>query len=307
VPESLDPSRRGRRLDVTGSLLAALALAGGTFALTDGPEMGWGHPRVVGAIVVCLVALVAFIVVERRAQDPLVPGRLLRIRQFVAANVVTLALYAALSGALFLMPLELQTSLGYSPLEAGIALLPLTLVMLLLSARGGRLAQRIGPRLPMTVGPIVVAGGMLLMTRIGPGASYVTEVLPAVLVLALGLATTVAPLTTTVLAAAGDADAGVASAINNTVARVAGLFAVAVIPVAAGLGATDYLDPVALDEAFDRGVVIAGILAAVSGVLAFLTILNPKETPQGEATYSCALDAPPRRATCGETVEAARG
>ena len=156
------------------------------------------------------------------------------------------------------MPLELQTSLGYSPLEAGIALLPLTLVMLLLSARGGRLAQRIGPRLPMTVGPIVVGCGMLLMTRIGPGASYVTEVLPAVLVLALGLATTVAPLTTTVLAAADDSDAGVASAINNTVARVAGLFAVAVIPVAAGLGATDYLDPTALDEAFDRGVVIAG-------------------------------------------------
>ena len=239
VPESLDPSRRGRRLDIAGALLAALALAGGTFALTDGPAMGWGEPRVVGAIVVCLVALVAFVVVERRASDPLVPGRLLRIRQFVAANIVTLALYAALSGALFLLPLELQISLGYSPLEAGDRA----------AAADARDAAPVGARRPARAADRAAAAddrsgrsssacGMLLMTRIGPGASYVTEVLPAVLVLALGLATTVAPLTTTVLAAADDSDAGVASAINNTVARVAGLLAVAVIPVAAGLGAT---------------------------------------------------------------------
>jgi EmrB/QacA subfamily drug resistance transporter len=298
VPESLDPSRRGHRLDIAGALLAALALAGATLALTDGPETGWGEPRIVASIVVCVVAVIAFVLVERRAADPLVPGRLLRIQQFVAANLVTLALYAAIAGALFLLPLELQIGLGYSPLQTGVALLPWTGVMLLLSARGGRLANRIGPRLPMTAGPIVVGVGMVLMMRIGPGASYVTEVLPAILVMALGLSLTVAPLTTTVLAAASSADAGVASAINNTVARVAGLLAVAVIPVAAGLSMSDYLDPSSLDAAFDRGVLIAGILAAASGIVAFATVKNPDEPPVGDSTYHCAIDAPPRRA-CG--------
>jgi EmrB/QacA subfamily drug resistance transporter len=304
VPESLDPSRRARRLDVAGALLAAVTLAGATFALTDGPESGWGEPRVVAALAVCAGGLLAFVLVERRAEDPLVPGRLLRVREFASANLVTLLVYAALGGVFFLLPLQLQTVLGYTALEAGVALLPMTIVTLLLSARGGRLAARIGPRLPMTIGPLVAAAGIALMTRIGPGAAYVTEVLPAVTLLALGLAGTVAPLTTTVLGAAPDADAGLASAINNTVARVAGLLAVAVIPVAAGLMAADYLDPAALDEAFDRGVVLAAALAAAGGLLAFATIRSGPAhvAPDGAPTHHCAIDATPLRPTCAEAA-----
>jgi len=298
VPESLDPSRRDRPLDVTGAVLAALALAGATFALTDGPERGWGDARVVASLAICAAALVGFVLVERRAADPLVPGRLLRIREFASANLVTLLVYAALGGVFFLLPLQLQTVLGYSALEAGVALLPMTIVMLLLSARGGRLAARIGPRLPMTVGSLVAAGGILLLTRVGPGAGYVTEVLPAVTLLALGLAGTVAPLTTTVLAAADDADAGLASAINNTVARVAGLLAVAVIPTAAGLMSGDYLDPAALDEAFDRGVVLAAVLTAAGGLLAFVTISGDTDRDAvDDATHHCSIDATPLRPT----------
>jgi len=216
--------------------------------------------------------------------------------------------YAALGGVFFLLPLQLQTVLGYSPLEAGVALLPMTIVMLLLSARGGRLATRIGPRLPMTVGPLVAAGGILLLTRVGPGAGYFTEVLPAVTLLAVGLAGTVAPLTTTVLAAADDADAGLASAINNTVARVAGLLAVAVVPVAAGLMAADYLDPAALDEAFDQGVVLAAALAAAGGLLAFATIAGgpvDADDAQGTPTHHCALDATPLRPTHADATRTA--
>ena len=158
VPESLDPSRRTPARHRRGPPRRPRAGRWHPRA-QDGPDTGWGEPRVVVSIAVCAVAVIAFVFVERRAADPLVPGRLLRIQQFVAANLVTLALYAAISGALFLLPLELQIALGYSPLETGVALLPWTGVMVLLSARGGRLAHRIGPRLPMTLGQSSSAAG----------------------------------------------------------------------------------------------------------------------------------------------------
>jgi EmrB/QacA subfamily drug resistance transporter len=271
VPESRNP-RAARKLDLAGATLAALGLAGVTYALTEGPSGGWTVPATAILGVAGLLLLAAFVVVEMRSPHPLIPLGIFSSRLFTAANIVTLVVYAALGGALFLLPIQLQVVVGYSPLEAGAALFPLTLVMLLLSARAGRLAQRIGPRIPMTVGPLVAAVGLLLMTRVGPDASYVTEVLPSLLVFSLGLSLVVAPLTAAVLGAASQENAGVASAINTDVARVASLLAVAVIPVAAGISGADHLVPSAFDDGFDTGVMFSAGLAAAGGLLAFATI-----------------------------------
>jgi EmrB/QacA subfamily drug resistance transporter len=284
VPESLDPERRGTHLDVAGAVLAAAALGGVTLALTG---LGWV------VAIPGIAAAVAFVVVERRSAAPLVPGRVVREREFVVANLLTLVVYAALGTLLFLVPLQLQTVLGYSPLQAGTALVPLTVVMLLLSARGGKLAARIGPRIPLTVGPIVIGIGMALLSRISAGDTYVQAILPAVLVLALGLSGTVAPLTTTVLAAAPARDAGVASAINNAVARAAGLIAVSLIPVVTGLSAADYLNPSALSSGFRTGMLAAAVLAVCGGVVAFVGIRTRESRPVERPCHSCPLDAPP--------------
>jgi MFS family permease len=196
-------------------------------------------------------------------------------RQFTAANLVTLVIYGAFGTALFLLALQLQTVVGYTPLKAGTALLPVTVVMLLLSARGGRLAQRIGPRLPMALGPVVVGVGLALVgLRAGQGASYLVDVLPGVVTFALGLSLTVAPLTATVLAAADPRHAGVASGVNNAVARAAGLLGVAIIPVLAGLSGDVYSDPVAFGAGFRTGMLIAAGLCVAGGVLAWATIRN---------------------------------
>ena len=191
--------------------------------------------------------------------------------------------------------MQLQTSAGWSPLAAGTALLPVTFLMLLLSPRSGDLAQRIGPRIPMSVGPVITAAGLLLMSRIGPGASYLTDVLPAVTVFGLGLATFVAPLTATVLAAAPTERASTASGINNAVARVGGLTAVAALPVVAGLSGQDYLDPEALTDGFRTVMYVSAALAAGSGVLAFFTISADvcRGRPRPAAAYRCGIDAVP--------------
>src|SRR5205085_8359322 len=179
-----------------------------------------------------VAALVAFVVVERRSRRPMLPLEIFRSRQFTGANLTTLAVYAALGGTLFLLILELQLVLGYSALEAGASMLPVTMIMLLLSARMGALAQRIGPRWPMTVGPLVVAAGLVLLAQVGAGDGYLSGVLPGVVVFGLGLSATVAPLTAAVLASVEDAHMGVASGVNNAAARVAGLLAVGSLPAA---------------------------------------------------------------------------
>jgi EmrB/QacA subfamily drug resistance transporter len=268
VPESRDDGEAGRRLDVTGSALLTLGLAGVVYALIEGPGANQpALPIALGAIGV--VALIAFVVVEARVENPMVPLPLFRSQQFSGANAVTFAVYAALGTATFLVVVHLQTDLGYSALEAGASLLPITVMMLLFSARSGALAQRIGPRFQMTVGPLVVALAMVLLARIDPGTTYWTTVFPAAVVLGIGLALTVAPLTATVLGAVEDAHAGIASAINNSVARIAGLLAVAVLPAAAGLTASQGLD---LSHGFAKAMYIAAVLAALGGVLAFVTI-----------------------------------
>jgi MFS family permease len=202
----------------------------------------------------------------------MLPLELFRSRAFSATNLVTFVLYGALGGVLFLLPVHLQTVSGYSPVTAGSALLPITILMLVLSARSGRLAARIGPRPQMSIGPLLAAAGLLLMTRIDESGDYLTQVLPAVVVLGLGLSCTVAPLTTTVLAAAPSRQAGIASAVNNDVARTAGLLAVAILPFFAGLGQSSYVEPAAFLHGFRHAVIIAAGLCVVGAAVAFVAL-----------------------------------
>jgi hypothetical protein len=302
VPETRDPSL-GRGLDYTGAALAAVGLAGVVYALTDGPGLGWTSAPILLAGAAGVAAMVAFVVWERRSRHPMLPLDIFASRQFTAANLVTFVVYGALGGSLFLMPIQLQRVVGFSPLAAGVALIPITLVMLLLSARAGRLSARVGPRLPMTLGPLLVAAGFVLYTRIGPGSTYLADILPGMLVFASGLTLTVAPLTATVLAAAPAEHAGMASAVNNTVARAAGLLAVAILPVAAGISGAGALDPGRFDDGFRTAVLIAAVLCAAGGLISWFTIRNPTPEP-GPAELvpaadshplSCPLTAPPVR------------
>src|SRR5437588_5270680 len=247
VPESRDP-HAPRQLDLSGAVLGAVGLGGVTYALIAA-GMGWSASTVLAGVI-GLAALVGFVINEQRSAHPMLPPRIFASRQFTAANVVTFVVYAALSGVFFFLVVDLQVVAGFSPLLAGSALLPVTLIMLVLSARAGAMADRIGPRLPMTLGPIVAACGLLLLLRVGPNASYLTDVLPGVTVFGLGLALIVAPLTTTVLAAAESGHAGIASGVNNAVARAAGLLAVAVLPLIAGISGDDYQHPEAFAAEF---------------------------------------------------------
>jgi EmrB/QacA subfamily drug resistance transporter len=295
VPESRDPGATGR-LDWAGAGLAALGLAGVVYALTDGPGQGWTSPRILGAGLVGVAALVGFLLWERYTPAPMLPLDIFASRQFSAANAVTFVVYGALGGSLFLLPIQLQRVVGYSPVASGVALVPITVLMLLLSARAGRLASRIGPRLPMTLGPLGVAAGLALFTRVGPGAGYLTDILPASLVYGLGLTLTVAPLTSTVLAAAPAEHAGIASAVNNDVARTAGLLAVAVLPVAAGISGADALEPANFDSGFKIAMTIAAVLCAGGGLLSWFTIRNPEPQRQEvEHDLCCPVSAPPLR------------
>jgi EmrB/QacA subfamily drug resistance transporter len=270
IPETRDDGATGR-LDVRGALLAAFGLAALVYGLTEGASNGWDAVALV-ATLVGVGALAFFGFLEGRLANPMLPPRLFRSRQFTAANLVTLVIYAAFGGMIFLIPVELQRGVGFTPVAAGAALLPVTLVMLLLSARMGRLAARQGPRLPMTIGPIVAGVGLALLVRVGPHAGYVADVLPGVLVFALGVSIMVAPLTATVLAAAPADDVGVASAVNNDVARTGGLLAVAVLPALAGISAASYHSAAALSHGFHHAVLISGGLCVVGGLLSAVFI-----------------------------------
>lgn len=298
VPETRDPTLSGP-VDVAGALSVTVGLVGITYGLIEGPGQGWMSPKVLTAVVGGAALLATFIRIETRKREPMLPPSLFASRQFSVANAVTFVVYGGLGGALFLLPIELQQVAGYSPLESGVALLPVTAAMLALSARSGALAARIGPRLQMSAGPIVVAVGLALMARISASGDYVTEVLPAVVVLGLGLAITVAPLTATVLAAAPSEHAGIASAVNNGVARAAGLIAVAVLPAAAGLSGASYLHPALFGHGFRIAILIAAAAAAVGGLLATWGIRNPPHRERAGGEISCPLEAPPLRTGTG--------
>ncbi len=312
VPETSDPTSHGR-FDVAGALLAALALAGITDALIEAPAHGLARTTLAGGA--GILAGAGFVLTERRRGragskvSPMLPLDVFASRQFTAVNVVTFVIYGALSGTLFLLVLQLQVVSGYSPLAAGVSLLPLTLLMLVLSPRAGALAQRLGPRWLMTGGCLLCAAGLLLATRIGPNASYVADVFPTVVLFGLGLSATVAPLTATVLASADVRNAGVASGVNNAVARAAGLLAVAGLPLVVGLTGAAYREPALLSPAFRAAMVICAGLLAAGAVLSAVTIDNDvlRVTPahpvaEPECRACCPVGAPPLEP--GNQVEA---
>jgi EmrB/QacA subfamily drug resistance transporter len=222
-------AREGARVDILGGVLCFLGLGGVIVALIEQPRRGWGDPLIVTGLVGGVLALALFLLHESRTRDPMLPLSLFRSRNFAIGNFGTLTLYAGLNGALFFLGLYLQQVGHYSPLQAGAAFVPMTAIMFTLSRRMGTLADRLGPRLFMGIGPIVAGIGLLLLLRVNEDADYWTQVLPGVVVFALGLASTVAPLTATVLGAVEEKHSGVASGVNNAIARIAGLLAIAVL------------------------------------------------------------------------------
>jgi EmrB/QacA subfamily drug resistance transporter len=305
VPESHDESMAGHP-DLWGSVLAAVGLAGVTAALVEGPGRGVGDPLVLTGAVVGVLALAGFVMLQRRGRNPLVPPDIFANRTFVVANLLTFVVYAALGGVMMLFVIQLQVSLGYAPTLAGVASLPISVIMLLLSAQSGKLAQRFGPKPFLVVGPIVIALAMVMYTRVTPGASYLLTVLPAVVVFGLGLTCVVAPVTATVLAAVEDRHAGVASGVNNAIARTGGLLAVAILPAAAGLTGESYADPDAMTSGWQMAMWICAGLCVVGGVVALgvrndvLAVPQPTtepvaaaENPSAADCFHCGVTDPP--------------
>ena len=300
VPETRDPDA-SPHLDVLGAMLATVGLAGLTWAIVAAPGRGL-DAAVAGAGGVGLAALIGFFLVEARIPDPMLPLDVFRSRQFSAANALTFVVYAALGVVFFLLVVYLQSVLGYTPLQAGAAEIPITLLLLLLSERGGALAERIGPRLPLTFGPLLIAAGFYWLSFIRAGTPFITGILPALIVEGLGLCLTVAPVTATVMAAADERHSGVASAVNNAVARAASLLAVAVIPVAAGLGADGFTQPDVFQQGFARAMWICAGMSALGSVIAWVTISDDvlsagvdEQQPPARHDRNCGVDSPPLR------------
>lgn len=292
IPETRNPDA-AHGLDLPGVITAATGLAGLTYGFTAWASQGPGSASVLVSLGFGVAGLVGFVLMERHARHPMLPLDVFRSRAFSAANLATFAVYAAMGGVFFLVVLNLQIVARYGALAAGTSLLPMTGLMLLLSARSGALAQRIGPRIPMTIGPLLCAAGLLLFSRIGAHARYLSDVLPAVIVLGLGTSLNVAPLTATALGALDESRAGIASGVNNAVARAAGLLAVAVLPLAAGLGKGSLTDPVALAPVYRTAMYICAGLMVLGAVIAVVAIPPKLRRAPGPDRVNCPISAPP--------------
>ncbi len=275
VPD-LRPGDPGRP-DWSGGALATGGLAGIVFALIQGPGWGWGSAAVLAAGAAGVAALVLFVVVEARVGNPMLPLAAFRNRRFTAANLATLPVYGALGGTFFLLTIQLQNNLGYSALEAGAATIPVSAVLLAGSARAGRLYDTIGPRLPMTVGPLVAGAGVAWLAGVEPGVGYWAGVMPPLVTFGAGMTLTVAPLTATALGALDDDRSGLASGVNNATSRIAQLLAVPLLPLAAGISRVDEVIGMRFSDGFRRAMLIAGAVLAAGGALSWLLVRNPEE------------------------------
>ncbi|MGH2992025.1 MAG: DHA2 family efflux MFS transporter permease subunit [Solirubrobacterales bacterium] len=282
LPESRAPRTGERRPDWTGSALVSLGLAGLTYALVEAGGRGLDDPVVAASAAAGCLLLIAFLLVERRAVEPMLPLGVFRSRQFSGANLATVANYLAIGATFFFLSLQLQDVLGYSALAAGAASFPATLIMLLFSPQAGKLGERLGARAPMTIGPLVLAAGLILLSGIDPGDGYLESILPGVLVFGLGMTIFVAPLTATVLGALPDEQAGIASGVNNAAARFAQLLASAALPAAAGLSATTEVAPGDFSEGFRTAMLIAAAIAVLGGLVSLATIRGrePRRAPR---------------------------
>jgi EmrB/QacA subfamily drug resistance transporter len=298
VPET-SGERRALSLDAAGALLAVLGLGGVIYALTDGAGAGWTSPRILIAFIVGGLSLVALVPVERRRRAPMLRLSLFASRQFDALNVVTVLFYGALTAAGYLLVVELQLRLGYTATQAGAALIPVTVVFLVLAPLSGGFVSRIGPRWPMVAGILLVGVSQVWLAELHHGSGYVSAILPATLVRGVGLGLAVTPLTAAVLAAVGDADLGEASAINDAASRVGGVIAIALVPALIGVTAGSSLAD-ALASGYEPAMVAIGGLCAGGALVAWLfvsdkpgpaprlaapdrgcalPVLDPKETP----------------------------
>jgi predicted MFS family arabinose efflux permease len=275
----------GRRVDLLGAALCVLGLGGLVFALIEQPRYGWTNPAIYLPLAVGAVALASFLVYERHAAQPMLKLDLFARRNFSVGNLETVTMYAGLAILFFFLVIFLQQVAGYSALRSGLTTLPATLVMFALSRRFGALADRLGPRLFMGAGPLIAAAGILLFLRTGMHTSYVRDLLPPLLVFSIGLSMTVAPLTATVLADADETDAGIASAINQALARVAGLVGISVIGVvvASRLAGDTFGANQESVHAFHEAIVICAALVAAGGVAGVLGIVNPRRTVKAES------------------------
>jgi MFS family permease len=298
MPETRDESA-SHTPDIPGALTATVGMGAVIYALIEGPVQGFGSVPIAAAAAFGVLSLAAFFGIEARRRDPMLPLDIFGSRQFSGANATTLVVYGALGGAMFLVVLQLQGMLGYSALEAGLAMLPVTFELMVLSPAAGKLAASIGPRIPMTLGPLVAGLGFVLMSRIVPGGSYFGAVLPGVVVFGLGMSLTVAPLTAAVLAAVETRHAGIGSGVNNAVARIAGLLAVALLPLAAGIAGIEGIERAAFSDGFRRAMLLAAALCALGGLVSWVTIRGPSRArPKVPASvdHPCACEPEPASA-----------
>ena len=302
------PTARGapRRVDYLGAALCALGLGGIVFGLIEQPRFGWSSPVILVALIGGCGTFALFLAHERRTEQPMLKLELFARRNFAVGNVETLAMYAGLAVLFFFLTIFLQQVAGYSAVQAGIATLPVTLVMFVLSRRFGALADRLGPRLFMGFGPIVAAGGILLLMRTGMHPSFVRDLLPPLLIFSLGLAATVAPLTAAVLADADETDAGIASAINNAVARIAGLIGVSVIGVviASRLVGDTFAPNHESVRAFHEAMGICAALVAAGGIAGLVGIVNPRRVVRAETCPGGQLAGAPEPAAADDAPAA---